>query len=109
MPGSLEVRVVSPWPGDQLVAAHVGAGSNQEQPESYQTVPIINGMIKIPDGRGTRQVLVAYARRTGQNVKRAAVGSEGPVLDHYSAAATEAHLRWAGDRMLDAVPWGCTA
>jgi hypothetical protein len=104
IPGSLEVPVVSPWPGDELVAGYVGAGSNQEQPESYQTLPIINGMIKIPDGQGTRQVLLAYARRTGQNVKRAAVGSEGPVLDHYSAAAAEAHLRWAGDRMLDAVP-----
>jgi hypothetical protein len=53
-------------------------------------------MIKIPDGHGTRQVLLAYARRTGQNVKRAAAGSEGPVLDHYSAAAVEAHLRWTG-------------
>jgi alpha-L-rhamnosidase len=61
-------------------------------------------VIKIPDGQGTRQVLLAYARPTGQNVKRAAVGSEGPVLDHYSASAVEAHLRWAGDRMLDAVP-----
>ncbi|HET8915713.1 MAG TPA: glycosyl hydrolase, partial [Propionibacteriaceae bacterium] len=56
------------------------------------------------DGNGTRQVLLAYARRTGQTVKRATVGSEGPVLDHYSAAAVEAHLRWAGDQMLDAVP-----
>jgi alpha-L-rhamnosidase len=103
-PGSLEVPVVSPWPGDQLVAAYIGAGSSQEQPESYQQLPMTNGMIKIPDGNGTRHVLLAYARRTGQNVKRAAVGSEGLVLDHYSAAAAEAHLRWAGDRMLDAVP-----
>ena len=103
-PGPLDVPVMSQWPGDELVAAYVGAGSIQEQPESHQAVKIINGMIKIPDGHGTRQVLLAYARRTGQNVKRAAVGSEGPVLDHYSAAATEAHLRWAGDRMLDAVP-----
>ena len=103
-PGSLEVPVVSPWPGDQLVAAYIGAGSSQEQPESYQQLPITNGMIKIPDGNGTRHGLLAYARPTGQNVKRAAVGSEGPVLDHYSVAAVEAHLRWAGDRMLDAVP-----
>ena len=49
-------------------------------------------------------VLLAYARLTGQNVKRAAVGAEGPVLDHYSAAAVEAHLRAVGDPMLDAVP-----
>jgi hypothetical protein len=103
-PGSLEVPVVSPWPGDELVAAYIGAGSIQEQPESYGTVPIISGMIKIPDGHGTRQVLLAYARRTGQNVKRAAVGSEGPVLDHYSAAGAEAPPPWAADRMLDAVP-----
>jgi alpha-L-rhamnosidase len=103
-PGPLEIPVVSPWPDDQLVAAYVGAGSIQEQPESYRMLSITNEMIKIPDGQGTRTVLLGYARRTGQNVKRAAVGSEGPVLDHYSAAAVEAHLRWAGDRMLDAVP-----
>ena len=103
-PGPLEVPVVSPWPGDQLVAAYVGAGSIQEQPDAYDLLPIVDGMIKIPAGDGPRQVLLAYAQRTGQNVKRAAVGSEGPVLDHYSAAAVEAHLRWAGDRMLDAVP-----
>jgi len=103
-PGPLEIPVVSPWPGQELIAAYLGAGSIQEQPESYHQLPIVNGMIKIPDGHGTRQVLLAYARRTGQNVKRAAVGSEGPVLDHYSAPAVEAHLRWAGDRLLDAVP-----
>ena len=103
-PGSHEIPVGSPWPGDELLAAYVGAGSFQEQPESYRMLSITNGMIKIPNGQGARQVLLAYAQRTGQNVKRAAVGSEGSVLDHYSAAAVEAHLRWAGDRMLDAVP-----
>jgi hypothetical protein len=103
-PGPLDIPVISPWPGDQLVAAYLGTGSIQEQPESYRELPVVDSTIKIPDGHGTRQVLLAYARRTGQNVKRAAVGSEGPVLDHYSTAAVEAHLRWAGDRMLDAVP-----
>jgi alpha-L-rhamnosidase len=103
-PGPLEVPMVSPWPGDRLVAAYLGASSIQEQPAAYDQLPIVDGMIKIPDGDGTRQVLLAYAQRTGQNVKRAAVGSEGPVLDHYSATAVETHLRWCGDRMLDAVP-----
>ena len=41
---------------------------------------------------GDPEVLLAYAQRTGQNVKRAAAGAEGPVLDHYSAAAAQAHL-----------------
>jgi hypothetical protein len=103
-PESLQVPVLQPWPGDDLVAAYVSAGSLQEQPESYDRLPIVDGQVIIRAGKGPRIVLLAYARRTGQNVKRAAVGAEGSVLDHYSAAATQAHLRAVGDPMLDAVP-----
>src|SRR5215212_1078841 len=103
-PGPLEVPVVSPWPGDELIAAYVGAGSLQEQPDSYERLTIVNGRLVLGAGTAPRVVLLAYARLTGQNVKRAAVGAEGPVLDHYSAAATESHLRAVGDPMLDAVP-----
>jgi hypothetical protein len=105
-PVPLKVPVVSPWPGDDLVAAYIGAGSLQEQPESYERLPIVAGQVIIEAGEGPRIVLLGYARRTGQNVKRAAVGAEGLVLDHYSAAATQAHLRAVGDLMLDAVPAG---
>ena len=66
--------------------------------------PSADGRLIIEAGPGPRVVLLGYARLTGQNVKRAAAGAEGPVLDHYSAAATEAHLRAVGDPMLDAVP-----
>ena len=103
-PGPFDVPVASPWPGDELIAAYVGAGSLQEQPASYQWLPVVDGQIMIEAGTGPRVVLLAYARLTGQNVKRAAAGAEGPVLDHYSAAAIEAHLRAVGDPMLDAVP-----
>ena len=103
-PGPLDVPVVSPWPGDDLVAAFIGAGSLQEQPVSYEPLPIVDGQLVIGAGAGPRVVLLAYARLTGQNVKRAAAGAEGPVLDHYSASATEAHLTAVGDAMLDAVP-----
>jgi hypothetical protein len=103
-PGSLQIPVLSSWPGDDLVAAYVGAGSLQEQPESYQRLPIMDGQLIIEADRGPRVVLLAYDRLTGQNVKRAAVGAEGLVLDHYSAAATEAHLQSVGDPMLNAVP-----
>ena len=103
-PGPLEVPVVSPWPGDELIAAYVGAGSLQEQPDSYERLPIVDGALVNGAGTAPRVVLLAYARLTGQNVKRAAVGAEGPVLDHYSAAAAETHLRAVGDPMLDAVP-----
>ncbi len=103
-PGAFEVPITTPWPGDELVAAYLGAGSLQESPDSYEQLSIADGLIEIPDGSGTRVVLLAYARLTGQNVKRAAVGSEGPVLDHYSASAVETHLASVGDRLLDAVP-----
>src|SRR5215211_4392244 len=102
-PESLEVPVVSPWPGDELVAAYIGPGSLQEPPDSYERLPIVDGALLIGAGTAPRVVLFAYARLTGQNVKRAAVGAEGPVLDHYSAAATEAHLQAVGDPLLDAV------
>ena len=81
-PGPLDVPVVSPWPGDDLVAAFIGAGSLQEQPVSYEPLPIVDGQLVIGAGAGPRIVLLAYARLTGQNVKRAAAGAEGPVLDH---------------------------
>jgi hypothetical protein len=103
-PGPLEVPVVSPWPGDDLVTAYMGEGSLQEEPASYQRLPIVDGQLIIEVGNGPRVVLLGYARLTGQNVKRAAAGAEGPVLDHYSAAATLTHLQAVGDPMLDAVP-----
>ena len=101
-PGPFDVPVASPWPRDELIAAYVGAGSLQEQPASYQWLPVVDGQIMIEAGTGPRVVLLAYARLTGQNVKRAAAGAEGPVLDHYSATATEAHLHAVSDPMLAA-------
>ena len=103
-PGPLRVPVASAWPGDDLVAAYVGDGSLQEEPAAYQQLTIVDGQLIIEVGNGPRVVLLGYARLTGQNVKRAAAGAEGPVLDHYSAAATQTHLRAVGDPLLDAVP-----
>src|SRR3954453_1779390 len=103
-PGRLEVPVVSSWPGDELLVAYVGAGSLQEPAASYERVPIADGRLTVEAGTAPRTVLLGYARRTGQNVKRAAAGAEGPVLDPYSAPATLAHLHAVGDPMLDAVP-----
>ena len=104
-PGSLDVPVASPWPGDELVGCLPRCRlAARSLPMSYEQLPLVDGMIKIPDGQRHPDGAAGVRARTGQNVKRAAVGSEGPVLDHYSAAAVEAHLRWVGDRLLDAVP-----
>ena len=103
-PAPLDIPLYPAWPGEGLVAAFLGAGSLQELSTTYQPLPFADGRLRIDAGSGPRVVLLAYARLTGQNVKRAAVGAEGPVLDHYSALATEAHLQAVGDPMLDAIP-----
>jgi hypothetical protein len=103
-PEPLDISVVPPWPGVDLVAAYIGAGSLQEQPAEYEWLAVADGRLLIEAATGPRVVLLAHAHLTGQNVKRAAAGAEGPVLDHYSMAATKAHLRAVGDPMLDAVP-----
>jgi hypothetical protein len=43
------------------------------------------------------------ASHTAQKVKRAAVGAEGFVLNHYDAAAIQAHLKAVGEPMLKAL------
>lgn len=94
----------SGWPGDEIVAAFVADGSTQEPTRAYAAVPLSHGVAQVPAGLGPRHVLVAHSRLTGQNVKRAAVGAEGPVFDHYSATATRTHLAAFGDPILEAVP-----
>ncbi len=49
-----------------------------------------------------RKAYLFVAGRTGQQVKRAAVGAEGFVIDHISRAAVANHLTAVGDRLLGA-------
>lgn len=90
------------WPDDELVAAYVGEGL--EPGGTWEPLPIVDGTVRVPAGRGPRVLLVAVARLTDQHVKRAAAGAEGPVLDHYSAAATARHIEAVGEPLLSAVP-----
>ena len=103
-PRAFRIAVQQAWPGDELVAAYVGDGSLQEPPARWQQLPARDGEVEVPEGSGPRMVLLAVSSPTGQNVKRAAVGAEGPVLDHCSRAATEAHLRTVADPILAAIP-----
>jgi hypothetical protein len=50
----------------------------------------------------TRCVTLLTSALTGQKVKRAALGAEGLVLDHYSLEATLLHLSEVGERLLGA-------
>lgn len=91
------------WPGEELVAAYVGDGSLQEPPVAFDRVPVTAATVSIESGRSPRLVALAWSAPTGQQVKRAAAGAEGPVLDHYSATAVRDHLRAVAGPLLDAV------
>ncbi|HMD50251.1 MAG TPA: glycosyl hydrolase, partial [Bryobacteraceae bacterium] len=80
--------------GDKLIAAFIG------------TTPITgieDGIARFPADGAERAALFIIAGRTRQMVKRAAVGAEGFVLDHYDGAAIETHLKNVGEPMLAAL------
>ncbi|MBC9032398.1 glycoside hydrolase [Sphingomonas sp. JC676] len=80
-------------PGERPVAVFIDG----------ERIPLGDGeQIALPAAPGARTALLFVAGRTGQQVKRAAVGAEGFVLDHMSEAAVENHLHAIGDRLLSA-------
>lgn len=100
-PDPLELELGPFWPGDELVSVHLGEGL---PPTGWERLPLEGGRLRIPAGRGPRTVLLAWSRTTGQQVKRAAAGAEGPVVDHLDAEAVRHHLDVVGGAVLEAVP-----
>jgi hypothetical protein len=103
-PARTSVARPVPYEGDQLIAAFVGRGSAGEvDPTTFRELDVSGAApIPLPPGDGPRLVVLYFSGQTGQVVKRAAVGAEGYVLDHYQRAAIEKHLREAGDKLLAA-------
>src|SRR6202020_2026324 len=56
----------------------------------------------IPPSDKPRTVLIFVASHTGQEVKRAAVGAEGYVLDPFSHQAVSTHLAKVGEPLVKA-------
>jgi len=75
---------------------HVDASAAREMADTR------DGAVLVPPGTGARVLLVFIASRTGQTVKRAAVGAEGFVVDHYDRAAVDHYLHNVGDRLMQA-------
>jgi hypothetical protein len=91
-----------PWPklaeGETLFTAFVGSGSD------YKAVAGVGGQqIGVPPAPSERTALLFIASHTRMMVKRAAVGAEGLVLDHYDRAAIDKHLQIVGDKLLGAL------
>jgi hypothetical protein len=82
--------------GESLIAVLLPDGRRE-------LTEVHDGAVHLPPGEGPAEIWVFIASRTGMMVKRAAVGAEGYVLDHYDRAALQAHLDAVGVPMLEAL------
>jgi hypothetical protein len=98
--GAIEYTLASLAENDKIIAAT----SND------LSIKVIGAKLIFEDAlkEGTR-VCVLISKPTGQAVKRAAIGAEGPALDHYSKDALSAHLSAVGLPMLEAASNGIRA
>ena len=81
--------------GEQLLAAFSAPGTPDDYDAAHaqREEQIVNGRLELPEESGPRVALFFIAGRTGQQVKRAAFGAEGFVIDHFSAQAVQDHLK----------------
>ena len=92
--------------GEKLVAVFLAHGDRRQFSADgiQQITDLSGGAALIPAGpEGDRVALFFIASRTRQMVKRAAVGAEGYVLDHYDRAAIDNHLKLVGEKLLGAL------
>jgi len=84
--------------GETLIAAFLGMREITDFREGAAWLPAQ----AVPQSDGQNELRFFISSRTGQQVKRAAVGGEGFVFDHYDRAATDNYLKTVGDRMMQA-------
>ena len=99
------VKVPSVGAGEKFIAAFLARSEGTSfAPDSIRELTSIkDGIIELGDiPTGSHEVLFFISSRTGMQVKRPAVGSEGFVLDHLNRAATDSYLKTVGDRLFQA-------
>ena len=103
-PGERAVAVPDLGGGERLIAVFLDeAAVESATPRRSRLVLPADHRLPIPaDATGPLRVQFFIASRTGMQVKRAAIGGEGFVLDHYDRKALDGYLRVVGDRLMSA-------
>ena len=102
---SESIPVPSLTAGETLIAAFLGTTDGGGSEHKYQQLSEIHeGIVVLPQPSNAGEVLFFISSRTGMQVKRAAVGAEGFVVDHYDRTAVEHYLQHVGDRLMQAFP-----
>jgi hypothetical protein len=102
--GAQRVIVPDVRAGEHLIAAFLAPTAAPATTEGIREVAsITGGVLYLPDRAPVaREVLFFISSRTGMMVKRASVGAEGFVLNHYDRDALDHYLKTVGDRLLSA-------
>jgi len=106
---SRRVKVPDIGIGEKLLAVFVARTQNNsiQQGTLRQVTEMKDGAVWLPaDITGPYEVLFFVSSRTGMQVKRPAIGSEGYVLNHLDRTATDNYLKNVGDRLMQAFPNG---
>lgn len=111
----IDVTIGSGWPfggphipigqaAAEVRMVRVAVGAKLPALGSGETLLAVFAGGKQVDASSTADRIAYVAGRTGQQVKRPAIGSEGFVLDHMSRGAVANHLATIGDPLLTAFP-----
>jgi hypothetical protein len=106
-PGAPDLPLPYVGAGEKLLAVFLAKGdpARFEAGSAQELFDVKDGRVRLPAGlRDPHVVLFFIGSRTGQTVKRAALGAEGFVLDHYDRAALDHYLATAGARFMQAFP-----
>jgi hypothetical protein len=106
-PGAADLPLPYVGAGEKLMAVFLARGDpNRFVAEGAQELSGVDGgRVQLPAGLKDPHVALFFiASRTGQTVKRPAVGAEGFVLDHYDRTALDHYLTAVGDRLMQGFP-----
>jgi hypothetical protein len=104
--GSSEVGLPAVMSGEKLIAVFAGEGSGKSidttRLRQVELHPDANRRATIEAAQQSRVLVFYIASRTGQQVKRAALGAEGFVLDHLDGKAVAHHLKTVAEPLMKA-------
>jgi hypothetical protein len=101
-PGATSVPAVPLAEGESVVSISLVEGEPKHWKPSSDHLLAPEQNKDFPPGAAPRTALVFIASHTGQQVKRAAVGAEGWVLDPFSKQAVATHLLAVGEPLVKA-------
>jgi hypothetical protein len=103
--GTPRVPVPSMIPAEKFLSAFLSprGGNTFVENDLTRLTDIRDGAVYLPsDARSGSEVLFFIAGKSGMQVKRPSVGSEGYVLNHLDKPSVDSYLKQTGDRLFSA-------